>query len=611
MRDEHKSQERLLDELAALRQPNAKPEGVETERRRSEATLEQSLSLLQATLESTADGILVVDNEGKITAFNQKMVEMWRIPESAFASRDGVQTLVYTLDQLVDPDGFLARVVELNNQPEAEGSDLVELKDGRVFERYSQPQRMDGKIVGRVWSHRDVTARTRAENTLRQRAAQLAVLNDIGEQIAAVLELDRLLERAARLVQESFGYYHVGLFTLDRERQELVLQANAGSYTRLFHDHRLKVGQGMVGWAAQHGKTLLANDVSAEPQHVNPMPDEERMATQSELSVPVRVGEEVIGVIDVQSPHLNAFDENDVMVIETLADQIAVANENARLYKAVQQELTERARAEKQLRRYADELAQANEEVKRFTYVASHNLRTPLINLKGFAVELQVALEVVQGAIDGALPHLDERQQQAVTTALQEDIPEALGFIDSSVTYMDGLVNALLKLSRLGRRELDLEPVDMEALVRANLETLAHQIEERQVQVTVGPLPKVVADRISMEQIVASILSNAVKYLAPNRPGEIEISAECGEDETTFRVRDNGRGIAEEDMHKVLALFRRAGRQDVPGEGVSLTYVQTLVRRHGGRIWCESELGAGTTFYFTLSNHREQGDVRA
>jgi signal transduction histidine kinase len=135
------------------------------------------------------------------------------------------------------------------------------------------------------------------------------------------------------------------------------------------------------------------------------------------------------------------------------------------------------------------------------------------------------------------------------------------------------------------------------------LKTLAHQIEERQVKVTVEPLAEVVADRTSMEQIMGNLLTNAVLYLDPGHLGEIEITAERGHDETTFHVRDNGRGIAEEDMAKVFAPFRRAGRQDVPGEGMGLAYVQALVRRHGGRIWCESELGVGTTLAFTISNH--------
>jgi PAS domain S-box-containing protein len=266
-------------------------------------------------------------------------------------------------------------------------------------------------------------------------------------------------------------------------------------------------------------------------------------------------------------------------------------------------DITERKRAEEQLQRYAAELEQANEELKRFTYVVSHNLRAPLVNLKGFATELRAALAVIGSAMITALPHLDENRQPAVTKVLQEDIPEALGFIDSSVTHMDSLTKALLKLSRLGRRELKLEPVDMNALVEATLQTLAHQIEERQVRVTVGPLPEVVADRTSMEEIISRLLNNAVTYLDPGRPGQIEITGERNGDETTFHVRDNGRGIEEEDMDKVFAPFRRAGKQDVPGEGMGLPYVQTLVRRHGGRIWCESEAGVGTTFTFTLSNH--------
>jgi PAS domain S-box-containing protein len=193
----------------------------------------------------------------------------------------------------------------------------------------------------------------RVEAMLEQRAVQLALLNDIGEKIAAVLELDSVLDRAACLVQESFGYHHVGLFALDREMGELVMKARAGSYVHLFSlDHRLKLGQGIVGWVGRHGQTLLANDVSAEPRYVNLYPDV--VPTQSELSVPIRVGQEVVGVLDAQSPQLDAFDESDVMVLETLADQIAVAIENARLYEAVQQELTERKRAEEALRRERD-----------------------------------------------------------------------------------------------------------------------------------------------------------------------------------------------------------------------------------------------------------------
>jgi signal transduction histidine kinase len=106
---------------------------------------------------------------------------------------------------------------------------------------------------------------------------------------------------------------------------------------------------------------------------------------------------------------------------------------------------------------------------------------------------------------------------------------------------------------------------------------------------------------------MGNILGNAVKYLEPDRPGEIEIRGERGDEETLFRVHDNGRGIAAEEIDKVFAPFRRLGRQDVPGEGMGLAYVQALVRRHGGCISCESDPGMGSTFTFTISNHLEKG----
>lgn len=263
--------------------------------------------------------------------------------------------------------------------------------------------------------------------------------------------------------------------------------------------------------------------------------------------------------------------------------------------------------AEQALQRRTEELRQYQDEFKTFVYIVSHDLRTPLINLKGFAAELRLALETVQATLAPILLQIDETQRASLTKALQEEVPEALNFIDHSVARIDVFVNAILKLSRLNRRVLKLESIDMNALVQESLKALADQIEQRQVKVTVAPLPEVVADRASMEEIVGNILTNAVNYLDPSRPGEIEITGERGPTETTFCVRDNGRGIAADDLHKVFEPFRRAGRQDVPGEGMGIPYAQALVRRHGGSITCTSEPGVGTTFTFTISNHLMQG----
>ncbi len=134
-----------------------------TERKQAEEKINHTLSLLNATMESTADGILVVDKDGKIASLNQRFVRMWRIPESIIASRDDGLALEYVLGQLKAPQDFLAKVRELYSQPEADSFDTLEFIDGRVFERYSQPQRLGDQIVGRVWSFRDVTERKDAE----------------------------------------------------------------------------------------------------------------------------------------------------------------------------------------------------------------------------------------------------------------------------------------------------------------------------------------------------------------------------------------------------------------------------------------------------------------
>ncbi len=183
---------------------------------------------------------------------------------------------------------------------------------------------------------RDITERKRGEEALKRHAAQLALLNDVGRQITAIWGVEQVIDRAVHLVQENFGYHHVALFVVDTEQHELIMKAIAGDFVNLFPpNHRIPLGQGMVGWVGEHGQQLLARDVQVEPHYINFYPD--LIPTHSELSVPIRLGKWTVGVLDVQSPELNAFDDDDTKVMETLADQIATAMANAEFYEKARQ----------------------------------------------------------------------------------------------------------------------------------------------------------------------------------------------------------------------------------------------------------------------------------
>jgi len=252
------------------------------------------------------------------------------------------------------------------------------------------------------------------------------------------------------------------------------------------------------------------------------------------------------------------------------------------------------------LEAYAAQLTIANEEVKQFASIVSHDLRSPLINIRGFSQELRYEMERVH-TLSANGSEINPQQFQELSTTLQKEIPEALEFIDSSVARMDGYLNALLRLSRLGHRELKLDLIDIDSLVRETLMSLQHKIDQAAITVKLEPLPTLCADVLSLQQIFGNILSNAVNYLDPARSGSIIISALSKPDQVVFSIADNGRGIAQADHYKVFAPLRRAGTQDIPGEGMGLAYVQTLVRLHGGKIWFESQPDVGTTFFFSIS----------
>lgn len=199
-----------------------------------------------------------------------------------------------------------------------------------------------------------------------------------------------------------------------------------------------------------------------------------------------------------------------------------------------------------------------------------------------------------------------EREAPGIVTdeariAAREELPEAIGFIRASTQKMDRLINAILRLSREGRRVLTAEPLSLADIATNVSDSLRHLADTRQAEIAIEtPLPALTSDRVAVEQIVSNLVENAIKYLSPDRAGRIVIRGQSARDRTIIDVVDNGRGIAESDHNRIFDLFRRSGAQDQPGEGIGLAHVRALAYRLGGTIDVFSTLGEGSVFRVSL-----------
>ena len=246
------------------------------------------------------------------------------------------------------------------------------------------------------------------------------------------------------------------------------------------------------------------------------------------------------------------------------------------------------------------DLTRANAEIQRFAYIVSHDLRSPLVNVLGFTAELDEARRTLHRFLSTLIEENPELRDQAAWLAVEEDLPEALDFIRGSTEKMDRLINSILELSRQGRRALKAKRLDMTELARNVADTMTQRAEQADATVKVGTLPELENDRIAVEQILSNLIENALKYLNPSRPGIVTVEGRQNGKWVEIVVSDNGRGIAPEDHERIFDLFRRAGTQDQPGEGIGLANVRALAYRLGGRITVESELDKGAQFTVIL-----------
>lgn len=286
---------------------------------------------------------------------------------------------------------------------------------------------------------------------------------------------------------------------------------------------------------------------------------------------------------------------------------------------AVVRDVTERHRAEEAILRLNAELEQRvaertaallesnrqllqkTEENETFVYSVSHDLRSPLVNLEGFSKELRLtAGELRELLADASVPPaIRQRAEQLITS----DMEESLDFIQAAVARLGRIIDALLRLSRVGRVEYHWQWVDVRAIVERVIQALQATLAESRAEARiVTDLPPAWGDPTALEQVFANLIGNAVKYLDPNRPGLVEIGyrADLGELPGVYFVRDNGMGIAENHLPQLFRAFRRLHPQVTSGEGMGLAIVHRIVDRHGGRIWVESRVGRGSAFYVSF-----------
>jgi signal transduction histidine kinase/HAMP domain-containing protein len=419
---------------------------------------------------------------------------------------------------------------------------------------------------------------------LGTRADQLAAITRVGQHATSFLDMNQLLPTLTREIQQAFNYYSVALFLADEEASTLVAQAVVGASTNgsamglttRTTPVQLQLGStSLVGTAASLRRVINVPDVSIDNRYAaDPLCPE----TRSEVSIPLMVGQnKLVGVLDIQSDKLNAFGQDEVDILQILANQIAISIRNADLFRETEQ-----------ARQAADE---ANRLKSEFLSNMSHELRTPLNVIIGYSHSIL------------------NRPAMYDHVALPSVYESGVRSIMSSGEHLLGLINDVLDLSKIeaGHIDLKIESVDPLPILQGVRQTALGLIKSG-VQLRVNyaeKLPRITGDELRIRQILLNLVSNAAKFTAN---GFITFDARAQGAHLLFSVADTGPGIPKAARPLIFERFRQADRDITKkhgGTGLGLSISRQLCLMQNGEIWFESQEGKGTTFYFTIPLAKE------
>ena len=267
-------------------------------------------------------------------------------------------------------------------------------------------------------------------------------------------------------------------------------------------------------------------------------------------------------------------------------------------YIAIRTDITENKRAEAKLAELARTLAEKNKELETIVYIASHDLRSPLVNIQGFTQELKRSCVQLQELLEGEGAPTAERHE--LKTILDRDIPEAMEFIQAGVAKIDLLLAGFLRFSRLGRVDLKIAALNMDDMLANIARTVEFQTKQAGATLQITPLPRSLGDPGQINQVFSNLIDNALKYRSPNRAAVIQISGRTENGRSIYEIKDNGIGIAPEHQGRIFEIFHRLNPSASEGEGLGLTIVQKILERQDGKVWVESAPDAGSTFFVSL-----------